>query len=443
MTFTRPFVSGVLGCVAGLAATGIATSASAQSLNLRDLMTDLLRAGITLAPPEAGQDHSAHFNGESTRQFTAIRELQNEIARQISSFPVSSSAGGFAYRLDPVAGVLTRPTRSFGPVYSERPYTVGEGKYNVGLSYSRFTFDRFDGLSLRDGDMQLLFTHEDVNGDGSPLESPVEGDVVAARMYVDIDTEVTTFVANYGVNDRLDVGIAIPLIDVSLQVLVDAEVVRLSTADQPEIHQFPNGTGEAVFSTTGSASGVGDVLLRSKYVLPNTRGLLWAFTGDVRLPTGEERNLLGLGEYQVKATVLASLDDAVFAPHGSLGYTLSGGSVSDELLYSAGVDWAVDPKLTLAADVLGRSFTELDEVTVGTSLWEYNSALTGPPVIETTEVTSMSVASGERRNTASLAVGFKLNVHSNFLVTANGLVPLVETGLRDDFASLIGLDYSF
>ena len=423
--------------------TVAASDATAQTLNLRDLLTDIMQNGISLAPPTEGVDHSAHFTGEDTRQYQALLVVQDELARQVSSFPVSSSAGGFAYELDATLGTVSRPTRTFGPVYSERPYTVGEGKFNVGVSYSRFTFDRFDGMSLRDGDINLLFTHEDVNGDGTPLETPFEGDVIVADLFVDIDTEVTSFVANYGVSDRFDLGIAIPMIDVSIGILADARVLRLATEDNPDIHQFPNGSDETVISTRGSANGVGDVLLRGKYVLQRRGAALWALGGDLRLPTGEERNLLGLGEFQARATLMGSVNNPDVSPHVNLGYTYSGGSISDELNYAVGVDWAVDPKLTLAVDVLGRSFTDAREVSVESALWEYNTGTSADPVIETTTLDRLEHDDGGARHTAAASIGFKLNVRGNVLITANGFVPLTDVGLQDDFATLVGLDYSF
>src|SRR5262245_56809149 len=84
---------------------------SAQSLNLRDLLTDFLRGGITLAPPPEGfPSHSAHFIGDSSPQFRAVEQFNNLIASQLSSFPLASSSGGFVYTFDPALGVLTRAT---------------------------------------------------------------------------------------------------------------------------------------------------------------------------------------------------------------------------------------------------------------------------------------------------------------------------------------------
>src|SRR4029078_4421525 len=84
-------------------------SASAQSFDLRDLLTDFLREGITLAPPPAGfPSHEAHFIGADSPQLQAVQPLHGQIADQLSSFPLASSAGGFTYVFDTALGVFVR-----------------------------------------------------------------------------------------------------------------------------------------------------------------------------------------------------------------------------------------------------------------------------------------------------------------------------------------------
>ena len=85
---------------------------AAQSFNLRDLLTNFFRQGITLAEPPAGSpfpSHAHHFVGDAS--LVPLEQLNNELATQLSTFPLASSAGGFAYRLDPALGVFTRVDR--------------------------------------------------------------------------------------------------------------------------------------------------------------------------------------------------------------------------------------------------------------------------------------------------------------------------------------------
>ena len=68
-----------------IAFVSLSVSSSAQSFDLRDLLTDFLREGITLAPPPAGfPSHEAHFIGADSPQFQAFEQLNGQIADQLS-----------------------------------------------------------------------------------------------------------------------------------------------------------------------------------------------------------------------------------------------------------------------------------------------------------------------------------------------------------------------
>ena len=62
-------------------------------------------------------NHSAHFASE-TQASASMRELDRDIATQLSTFPLGSSAAGFTYTFDPALGVYNRTAETFGPVFS-------------------------------------------------------------------------------------------------------------------------------------------------------------------------------------------------------------------------------------------------------------------------------------------------------------------------------------
>lgn len=435
--------------IPGLVLMGFATGLPAQSFNLRDLLTDFLRQGITLAPPGgSGPSHVAHFIGTESPQFLALEQFNSQLANQLSAFPLASSAGGFAYQFDPSLGVLTRTAESFGPVYAERADTIGKGRFNLGLNFSRFTFDQINDLQLRDGDVRLVFTHQDTNSDNSNLVPFVEGDVITARIFLKLETDITAFVFSYGVSDRLDIGAAIPLVRVNLEAQTDAAVNRLATGvAAPETHRFQTGATTETFRQSGSASGVGDVVLRGKFrVTPPGRGGL-ALATDVRLPTGEERDLLGTGGTQVKASLIGSIHLGSFSPHLNAGYTWSfepsaAPEIPDEVSYTGGFDWALSPRLTFAVDVIGRTFRSTRIVEVVDTTFQANTNPTGPPNVVTAVFPRLITSEGDLRTILGSA-GLKINPVGNLLVTINGVFSLNRNGLRDDFAPLIGIDYSF
>lgn len=405
-----------------------------RSLNLRDLLPNLLRNGLVLSP-QGG--HEAHFLSEGSAQFQAIEVFNDLMAQQIANYPLPSSAGGFAYEFDPATGLLERPTQSFGSVYMDRPYTVGEGRFNLGLSFNRISFDTVDGLEIRDGDVRLVMTHTDPDDDG-PLNPDFEGDVITGPLFLDLNTDITTLVLNYGVTPSLDIGMAIPMVETSLGMSMSARVQELgSTAGT---HVFTNGTVEDDIQINGTRSGVGDVTLRGKWVFA-TGQVRSGFTLDVRLPTGDERNLLGAGAYEGKALWLASVANEKSALRVHVGGSVANETLPDQFLYAVGADVAVDPKLTLAADLLGRYVIDQQRIEIVDEDYAYQTT-GGGTAFETYETLTVEAAE-ESYNSLSLAAGLKVNVYRSLLVSVSGLAPLTDRGMTDDFSALLGLDYSF
>ncbi len=424
---------------------------SAQSFNLRDLLTDFLREGITLAPPPAGfPSHETHFIGADSPQFQAIVQLNQSIANQLSTFPLASSAGGFTYSFDPALGVFTRATDSFGPIYAERIDTIGKGRFNVGLNFSHYTFDHINNISLRGGGLSAVFTHIDTNGDASNLQPWFEGDVITTQIFLKVQTDITAFEMTYGLSDRFDVGLAVPIVKVELDAVTDATIDRLATAtNAPTIHRFLNGGDTETFTQKGDASGVGDVVLRAKYRLTSSANAGLALAADVRLPTGDDGNLLGTGTTQVKVYAIGSGHFGLFSPHINAGYSFSNHRsgkprIPDEIDYALGFDLAVSPRFTFIADGVGRTYrdAQIVEVQNATFVANTNPSPATPPVLVSAVLPRLITRQGNL-NTLLGSVGFKVNPFGNLLLTVNGLFPLNKNGLRDDFTPLVGLDYSF
>ncbi|PYQ37228.1 MAG: hypothetical protein DMF55_01790 [Acidobacteria bacterium] len=431
--------------------TLFAARGSGQAFNLRDLLTEFLRQGITLAPPAAPfPSHEAHFIAADSPQFLAVQQFSGALANQLSSFPIASSAGGFTYRFDPALGVFTRSADSFGPVYAERADTIGKGKFNLGINHSHFTFDHIGDLSLQDGAVRLVFTHQDINHDQSNLEPFFEGDIITAQLFLKIKTDITAFVLSYGVSDRLDVGAAVPLVHVDLEAQTAATIQRIATsATAPDIHRFVNGGSTETFRQSGSASGVGDVILRGKYQFLRGERAGLAIAEDLRLPTGEERDLLGTGTTQAKTFLIGSLHVGSFSPHVNAGYTWTSKTsdqtnIPDEISYTAGFDWAVSPRMTVAADVIGRDFVHTQVVRVVNTTFEANTNTnpTAPPTIVTATFPRLVAERGDS-NSLLGSIGVKINPFGNFLLTVNRLFSLNREGLQDNFAPLVAVDYSF
>lgn len=435
--------SSLLFCSAALALTGAA--AHGQSPPLAELIPSLFDRTIVLA----ATGHQAHFLDSSAGLREAGRQINASILSQITTFPVSSSAGGFTFHFDPALGVATRSTESFGPIFAERAETIGKGKWNVSVKQLSFDYDSIDGLELERGDLALSFTHLDTNGDGTTVETVYEGDLVLAAARLALSSQTTVLSANVGLADRFDLSVTVPLVRVELAATLETHIERLATEglEDPPAHLFADGSDSAAFRATGSADGVGDILLRGKWQALAAEGRGLALALDLRLPTGDEEDLLGTGATQARLTVIGSGSFGRFAPHANLSYAVyqgddgPAGELPDEAGFTAGFDWALHPRVTLAADLLWRTLFDANQLQADHATHLYKphgqTAIQSyqRPVLETER---------DDLNLLSTSIGVKVNLWSQVLATVNLLAVHSDDGLTDeDLIPLFALEYSF
>jgi hypothetical protein len=245
------------------------------------------------------------------------------------------------------------------------------------------------------------------------------------------------------------VSFALPVVDAELSAVSEATVRRIGTSGNSLVHYFRDANGERgstqQFLSEGSATGIGDVLLRVK--ASAFRGL--AFGADLRLPTGDEENLLGSGTMGVRPFLAlshsAKAGQRMLAPHLNVSYQWNGNSVvagdiangvkgnlPDQVLYSAGFDLGLNKQLTLAVDLLGRTVLDSQRLTP-----QQFRALNDTSTFDDIrfEQATFNVLDG--------AVGIKVNGGGNFLVDLNLLFALNDSGLRDKFVPLLGAEFSF
>ena len=105
---------------------------------------------------------------------------------------------------------------------------------------------------------------------------------------------------------------------------IRARIERLATAANPDTHKFDGeNPDERTFTSSGSATGIGDIVVRAKYNFLRAWGGGLAAAVDVRTPTGDESNLLGTGGVQTKVYGIASVAFGKLSPHINAGYTAS------------------------------------------------------------------------------------------------------------------------
>ena len=367
------------------------------------------------APPEF--QHAPHFTASSLQ---GLDNLSTALSSNLGLFAFNSTVTGFTFDIE--RGVPVRTTESLGPLLGERAPTLGAKKLNIAFSYTRINFKRFEGTEL--DDLSLTFTHKDVNEDGilgpNPPELPLdfETDVIAVDLDLEIEQDVLALFATYGVTRNWDVGVVVPFIHSRVRAEANATIIRNATGPPP----FPDSNFFHNFDPSRDASrsvvdrektGIGDVILRTKYnfLRKQPRWPDLAIVGRVKLPTGDEDELLGTGETNLLGLLVASQSFDRVTPHLNLGYEVTTDPEQNNLRYAAGFDARLSPELTAAVDAFGR--------------WE-------------------PAGDGIGDHTVDLAFGIKWNPFGRFLLNANVQVPLnINEGLRADVIWTIGTEMTF
>ena len=461
--------------------------------------------------------HRAHFDSSFRSNFAPFN---NALAGQLTSLPIPSTAAGFTYAFDPTLGTYVRSAQSFGPILTERAETVGTDRFYFGFSFQHFSFDNLDDLSL--DNIPAVFRHQPTVDPDSPFLK----DMITSRNLIDLQMGQMTTFFTYGLNDRVDISVAIPFVTTNLDVISDVQIQRIGTADDPDIpHTFQagrdvaqrtfqnggsaSGLGDVIirakgtatkwenaglalgadlqtflaarqcglpvqrrqrgaerigtaddpdiphtfqagrdvaqrtFQNGGSASGLGDVIIRAKGTATKWENAGLALGADLRLPTGNELDFLGSGAPGFKPFAVFSYNYKRFSPHVNVGYQFNGDSVlagdiqagikaglPDQFLYSAGIDIGVTRKFSLAADFLGQRLIDTQRV-----------LLSSVTAVDGTIFPTVAFQPGGI-NLAADAFGFKLNPASTVLVTFNVIVQLNDGGLRDKVVPLIGISFT-
>jgi hypothetical protein len=460
-----------------------ARAQSSTHEHLSEVLPNLILQGITLPRPAVdGVSHHVHFSPIASNDLDnpavgIVRSFNKLMMVQLSSFPLGSSAGGFTYTFDESLGTFRRASGSFGPSFAERAVPIGRGKLSAGITYQHTRYEAFEGRPLDGGAIRFYLLHEDCctasgggggmgsggGGGSGPVEQPngtrlnpaFEGDLIEAALSLKASTDTVAFMGNYGVTNRWDIGVVVPIVRVELDASVDAAILRLATEQNPLLHTFEAGNAQAsrkTFRQSGGATGIGDVLLRTKYQMAKFAGGGLSGAVDLRLPTGDKRDLLGTGT-QVKTFLIASGGTDRFIEHVNIGYTFSTENIArsgllsmlgsdepvpNELNYAAGLEFVAGPRLTLVGDVVGRMLRGAGRLEVSSKSFAFQ----GATAVQTAQFDEFDPRSGHL-NVVLGAAGFKFNPTGNWLVSANVLFPLTDVGLRSRVTTVVGLDYAF
>jgi hypothetical protein len=384
------------GLLAALFAVLLPSRAGAQQTP-----ADVISFLVTNQSVQTGDFEKDRAAAAATRD-TIARALQVSLA----TVPIATSSSGFVYRLNAELGAPSRVSDSFGTFFVERAMTSGRGRVSFGVSGTTAGYDRLDGLNLRDG--TLLTTANRFGDEATPFDTEA--------LTLDIRTSTLTVYGGYGVTDRLEVGGAIPFVQMKI------EGSRLNVY---------RGQSFVQASGTASASGVADAALRAKYRFGTAARGGFALAGEMRLPTGDQAQLLGAGKASLRIMAIGSLENARTGAHGNVAIVRGG--VSDEIDANGAVSFAPTPRLTLAGEFLMRRLSEVREV----------AAVSAPhPTIS--GVFTQRLAPGTSASLLSSAVtGIKWNARSRMVLTGEILWRVGSAGLTAPWTPTIALDYLF
>ncbi len=231
-----------------------------------------------------------------------------------------------------------------------------------------------------------------------------------------VRSSTVTVFGSYGVTDSLELGGALPLIHLTL----DGQRLNVYRGDP-----FLQAAG------TASATGIGDLALRAKYTIARAASGAVAAAGEVRLPTGDEENLLGAGATAYRFLGIASFESGRFTLHGNGGMVFGG--VSDEVNFSGAAAFAAHPRVTVSGEVLIRRVDELRDL-----------VFTSAPHPTFAGVDTFRLTPDDGAATLANAVaGLKWNVNGTFVFGAHVAFPLVRHGLTAPITPTFALEYAF
>jgi hypothetical protein len=394
--------------------------------------------------PESVRIHGNHFVPAAVASNgTVISFLTNSIGSNVANVPVSATSGGSTFSFE--GGVPVRTSTSAGPIFGERAQTLGRGRILVGLARTGAHFKALRGVDL--DNLRFTFTHANsdfpgcdavAGGDCSLLGVPaLENETIDLSLSLDVRLTVTAFLFTYGITDRVDVGVAIPIVSTSLEGATTAQINPFGPP--PAVHFFGGTPDDPVLSASrfvrGSAAGLGDVDARVKVNLRRGDPLAVGVLADVRFPTGSESDLLGSGAAAARGLAIVSARFGNFSPHANVGYLYRGGEFeTDAVLGTVGFDHLLAPWATLAVEVISQ-------LQVGDSPLQVPARV----VIQSPYVRTITPSSipDRRDDLVDGSIGLKLTTAPGLTVVANSQWPLNRGGLRPDLIWTAGLEYNF
>lgn len=386
------------------------------------LAAPALAQKVTTVPDLTGQQVLSQMANAGTSR--AVGEaIALTTAIEVATQPFASSSGGFIFKLDPSTGLLARTTTTFGPIFTERALTSGEGQVTVGATFRSSTFDKISDFSL------AALPIASIASNTPSLARTTTGNLALTARTLAVSTTV-------GVSENFDVAVIVPIINVKLEG--STSVLNGS------------GVNTRLAETNSVFSGIGDVSALAKYrfvkfggpAIPDPGGI--ALVVNTQMPTGSRENLRGLGVFRTLVSGVVSGGRGRVTPHASAGFEywnkgvdVAGApgqniSVRHQFQYAGGIEVEAAPKLTLVVDYLGQKIFGGGQIGVAPD--PVSAALPG-----VSSATSM-VALSDGISKALIIPGLKANLKGKLLLSLSAIITLQNNGLHSKVTPVAGIN---
>lgn len=377
---------------------------------------------VTTVPDLTGQQVLTQLSDSIASQPVG-QAIALTTALEIATEPFGTSSGGFIFKLDPSTGLQARTTTTFGPSFTERALTSGEGQVSVGATFSSTSFNKISDFSLKSLPLGAIKS-----------ANPQIARTATANLGLTARTMAIS--STIGVTDDVDIAVVVPLVSVKI--------------DGSSSLFNGSGVDTRLAQTTSIFSGIGDVSAMAKYrfyrfkkdqQLPDAGGV--ALLVNMRLPTGSRENLRGLGVTRTLIGGVYSSGTSRIRPHASAGFEFwSKGvdvageagqtiTIRNQFQYAGGIEIEAAPKVTLIADVIGQQIFGGGQIGLFTDDRSAGAGISG---------TESLVALGDGITKLLFVPGMKVNIKGKMLLSVHAIVTMKNNGLHATVTPVAGIN---
>ena len=343
-------------------------------------------------------------------------------ALEVATTPLGTPTAGIVFRYDDDQS-FDRQQLNFAPLLLGRAATSGRGTAMFGLNVATASYDTISDLPL---DTLPIASFEG--------RAPI---VTSSTLDLSVKTQTVTGFATFGLADALDVGVAVPVVAVTL----GGAMVQQEAA-----------TGTAFFPIDASSVGLGDIGVTGQYRLWAGANVPDGLTARItlRAPTGNADELRGVDTWRAMASATASRGFGRVSVHGTAGYESWSSSVTlrntlpanvvetwllkDQLQVGGGLELAASSIVTVSFEALWRRVGQTGQL----GLRSVDAPAPGVG-IESAQLLGVGLGGLEK---TIMVPGISVNIQGRTMLTFRTIISLSDSGMRDKLVPMIGLNWA-